>query len=197
MTHDDSVDDVLLSNFFADSRAMHVADDGFADSVMQRIAEAATAGQPAYGQAAVPAQPELISEQAAVPAQPEAISGQAAAPAEPELISGQAAAPAEPELMPWRQRFYYALWSVACAVACVAVFVFSDGLDLLKSSLHAAVASVVASLSVQMPALPHISLPHLNLAAADMWHVGMATPFVVTLVLIVVGSLTLYDLKES
>ena len=99
--------------------------------------------------------------------------------------------------MPWRQRFYYALWSVACAVACVAVFVFSDGLDLLKSSLHAAVASVVASLSVQMPALPHISLPHLNLAAADMWHVGMATPFVVTLVLIVVGSLTLYDLKES
>ena len=152
-SHNDSVDDRLLSNFFADSRSMHIADDGFADSVMQRIAETATCQTP---------------------------------------IVEHAASHPQPEIVPRRQRLYYSLGSAACAVACVVVFVFSDGLGLLKSCLHSALVSAVSSAALHMPSVPHLYLP-----AMDMGNVGMATPFAVTLALVVVGSLALYDLKES
>lgn len=150
ITDNTPVDDNLLGSFFAGSRDMHIADNGFSDSVMQRIAEVEAAR------------------------------------------ARVATRRPRSRVVPRRQRLYYMLWSVACAVACVAVFVFSNGMGVLKTCLHSAVLSSVSSLASHIPALPHISFSALN-----MGNVSFATPFAVTLALVVVGSLALYDLKES
>ena len=87
----------------------------------------------------------------------------------------------------------YNLWTAVMAAACVVVFFLVDGFDILKTRIVSMTASMLSSMSDSIHnALSHISLPTTMIASITPY-----TPLVVTLALIIIGSMILRDLKES
>lgn len=87
----------------------------------------------------------------------------------------------------------YNLWTAVMAAACVVVFFLVDGFGVLKTRIVGITASMLASMSDSVHnALSHISLPTTISASINPY-----TPLVVTLALIIIGSMILKDLKES
>ena len=86
----------------------------------------------------------------------------------------------------------YNLWTAVMAAACVVVFFLVDGFDILKTRIVSMTASMLSSMSDSIHTLSHISLPTTMSASITPY-----TPLVVTLALIIIGSMILRDLKES
>ena len=87
----------------------------------------------------------------------------------------------------------YNLWTAVMAAACVVVFFLVDGFGILKTRIVGMTASMLASMSDSVHnAFSHISLPTTMSASISPY-----TPLVVTIALIIIGSMILKDLKES
>lgn len=87
----------------------------------------------------------------------------------------------------------YNLWTAVMAVACVVVFFLVDGFDILKTRIVSMTASMLSSMSDSI----HNTLSHISLPTTMSANITPYTPLVVTLALIIIGSMILRDLKES
>ena len=87
----------------------------------------------------------------------------------------------------------YNLWTAVMAAACVVVFFLVDGFDILKTRIVGMTASMLASMSDSI----HNTLSHISLPTTMSASITPYTPLVVTLALIIIGSMILRDLKES
>lgn len=87
----------------------------------------------------------------------------------------------------------YNLWTAVMAVACVVVFFLVDGFDILKTRIVGMTASMLSSMSDSV----HNTLSHISLPTTMSASITPYTPLVVTLALIIIGSMILRDLKES
>ena len=87
----------------------------------------------------------------------------------------------------------YNLWTAVMAAACVVVFFLVDGFDILKTRIVGMTASMLSSMSDSM----HNTLSHISLPTTMSASITPYTPLVVTLALIIIGSMILRDLKES
>lgn len=87
----------------------------------------------------------------------------------------------------------YNLWTAVMAVACVVVFFLVDGFDILKTRIVGMTASMLSSMSDSI----HNTLSHISLPTTMSASITPYTPLVVTLALIIIGSMILRDLKES
>lgn len=87
----------------------------------------------------------------------------------------------------------YNLWTAVMAAACVVVFFLVDGFDILKTRIVSMTASMLSSMSDSM----HNTLSHISLPTTMSASITPYTPLVVTLALIIIGSMILRDLKES
>ena len=79
------------------------------------------------------------------------------------------------------------------AAACVVVFFLVDGFDILKTRIVSMTASMLSSMSDSI----HNTLSHISLPTTMSASITPYTPLVVTLALIIIGSMILRDLKES
>lgn len=87
----------------------------------------------------------------------------------------------------------YNLWTAVMAAACVVVFFLVDGFDILKTRIVSMTASMLASMSDSI----HNTISHISLPTTMSASITPYTPLVVTLALIIIGSMILRDLKES
>lgn len=87
----------------------------------------------------------------------------------------------------------YNLWTAVMAVACVVVFFLVDGFGILKTRIVGMTASMLSSMSDSV----HNTLSHISLPTTMSASITPYTPLVVTLALIIIGSMILRDLKES
>jgi len=87
----------------------------------------------------------------------------------------------------------YNLWTAVMAAACVVVFFIVDGFDILKTRIVGMTASMLSSMSDSV----HNTLSHISLPTTMSASITPYTPLVVTLALIIIGSMILRDLKES
>ena len=87
----------------------------------------------------------------------------------------------------------YNLWTAVMAAACVVVFFLVDGFDILKTRIVSMTASMLSSMSDSI----HNTLSHISLPTTMSASITPYTPLVVTLALIIIGSMILKDLKES
>lgn len=88
----------------------------------------------------------------------------------------------------------YNLWTAVMAAACVVVFFLVDGFDILKTRIVSMTTSMLSSMSDSIHnTLSHISPLPTTMSAS----ITPYTPLVVTLALIIIGSMILRDLKES
>lgn len=87
----------------------------------------------------------------------------------------------------------YNLWTAVMAAACVVVFFLVDGFDILKTRIVSMTASMLSSMSDSI----HNTLSHISLPTTMSANITPYTPLVVTLALIIIGSMILKDLKES
>lgn len=87
----------------------------------------------------------------------------------------------------------YNLWTAVMAAACVVVFILVDGFDILKTRIVGMTASMLSSMSDSI----HNTLSHISLPTTMSASITPYTPLVVTLALIIIGSMILRDLKES
>lgn len=87
----------------------------------------------------------------------------------------------------------YNLWTAVMAAACVVVFFLVDGFDILKTRIVGMTASMLSSMSDSI----HNTLSHISLPTTMSASITPYTPLVVTLALIIIGSMILRDLKES
>lgn len=87
----------------------------------------------------------------------------------------------------------YNLWTAVMAAACVVVFFLVDGFDILKTRIVSMTASMLSSMSDSV----HNTLSHISLPTTMSASITPYTPLVVTLALIIIGSMILRDLKES
>lgn len=87
----------------------------------------------------------------------------------------------------------YNLWTAVMAAACVVVFFLVDGFDILKTRIVSMTASMLSSMSASI----HNTLSHISLPTTMSASITPYTPLVVTLALIIIGSMILRDLKES
>lgn len=87
----------------------------------------------------------------------------------------------------------YNLWTAVMATACVVVFFLVDGFDILKTRIVSMTASMLSSMSDSI----HNTLSHISLPTTMSANITPYTPLVVTLALIIIGSMILRDLKES
>lgn len=87
----------------------------------------------------------------------------------------------------------YNLWTAVMATACVVVFFLVDGFDILKTRIVSMTASMLTSMSDGI----HNTLSHISLPTTMSANITPYTPLVVTLALIIIGSMILRDLKES
>lgn len=87
----------------------------------------------------------------------------------------------------------YNLWTAVMAAACVVVFFLVDGFDILKTRIVGMTASMLSSMSDSI----HNTLSHISLPTTMSANITPYTPLVVTLALIIIGSMILRDLKES
>lgn len=87
----------------------------------------------------------------------------------------------------------YNLWTAVMAAACVVVFFLVDGFDILKTRIVGITASMLSSMSDSV----HNTLSHISLPTTMSASITPYTPLVVTLALIIIGSMILRDLKES
>lgn len=87
----------------------------------------------------------------------------------------------------------YNLWTAVMATACVVVFFLVDGFDILKTRIVSMTASMLTSMSDGI----HNTLSHTSLPTTMSANITPYTPLVVTLALIIIGSMILRDLKES
>ena len=87
----------------------------------------------------------------------------------------------------------YNLWTAVMAAACVVVFFLVDGFDILKTRIVGMTASMLSSMSASI----HNTLSHISLPTTMSASITPYTPLVVTLALIIIGSMILRDLKES
>lgn len=87
----------------------------------------------------------------------------------------------------------YNMWTAVMAAACVVVFFLVDGFDILKTRIVSMTASMLASMSDSI----HNTLSHISLPTTMSASITPYTPLVVTLALIIIGSMILRDLKES
>lgn len=87
----------------------------------------------------------------------------------------------------------YNLWTAVMAAACVVVFFLVDGFDILKTRIVGMTASMLSSMSDSV----HNTLSHISLPTTMSASITPYTPLVVTLALIIIGSMILRDLKES
>lgn len=87
----------------------------------------------------------------------------------------------------------YNLWTAVMAAACVVVFFLVDGFDILKTRIVGMTASMLSSMSDSI----HDTLSHISLPTTMSASITPYTPLVVTLALIIIGSMILRDLKES
>lgn len=87
----------------------------------------------------------------------------------------------------------YNLWTAVMAAACVVVFFLVDGFDILKTRIVSMTASMLSSMSDSI----HNTLSHISLPTTMSANITPYTPLVVTLALIIIGSMILRDLKES
>ena len=87
----------------------------------------------------------------------------------------------------------YNLWTAVMAAACVVVFFLVDGFDILKTRIVSMTASMLSSMSDSI----HNTLSHISLPTTMSASITPYTPLVVTLALIIIGSMILRDLKES
>lgn len=87
----------------------------------------------------------------------------------------------------------YNLWTAVMAAACVVVFFLVDGFDILKTRIVGMTASMLSSMSDSL----HNTLSHISLPTTMSASITSYTPLVVTLALIIIGSMILHDLKES
>lgn len=87
----------------------------------------------------------------------------------------------------------YNLWTAVMAAACVVVFFLIDGFDILKTRIVSMTASMLSSMSDSI----HNTLSHISLPTTMSASITPYTPLVVTLALIIIGSMILRDLKES
>lgn len=87
----------------------------------------------------------------------------------------------------------YNLWTAVMAAACVVVFFLVDGFDILKTRIVSMTASMLSSMSDSI----HNTLSHISLPTTMGASITPYTPLVVTLALIIIGSMILRDLKES
>lgn len=87
----------------------------------------------------------------------------------------------------------YNLWTAVMAAACVMVFFLVDGFDILKTRIVGMTASMLSSMSDSI----HNTLSHISLPTTMSASITPYTPLVVTLALIIIGSMILRDLKES
>lgn len=87
----------------------------------------------------------------------------------------------------------YNLWTAVMAAACVVVFFLVDGFDILKTRIVGMTTSMLSSMSDSI----HNTLSHISLPTTMSASITPYTPLVVTLALIIIGSMILRDLKES
>ncbi len=87
----------------------------------------------------------------------------------------------------------YNLWTSVMAAACVVVFFLVDGFDILKTRIVSMTASMLTSMSDGI----HNTISHISLLTTMSASITPYTPLVVTLALIIIGSMILRDLKES
>lgn len=87
----------------------------------------------------------------------------------------------------------YNLWTAVMAAASVVVFFLVDGFDILKTRIVSMTASMLSSMSDSI----HNTLSHISLPTTMSASITPYTPLVVTLALIIIGSMILRDLKES
>lgn len=87
----------------------------------------------------------------------------------------------------------YNLWTAVMAATCVVVFFLVDGFDILKTRIVGMTASMLSSMSDSI----HNTLSHISLPTTMSASITPYTPLVVTLALIIIGSMILRDLKES
>lgn len=87
----------------------------------------------------------------------------------------------------------YNLWTAVMAAACVVVFFLVDGFGILKTRIVGMTASMLSSMSDSI----HNTLSHISLPTTMSASITPYTPLVVTLALIIIGSMILRDLKES
>lgn len=87
----------------------------------------------------------------------------------------------------------YNLWTAVMAAACVVVFFLVDGFDILKTRIVSMTASMLSSMSDSI----HNTISHISLPTTMSASITPYTPLVVTLALIIIGSMILRDLKES
>lgn len=87
----------------------------------------------------------------------------------------------------------YNLWTAVMAAACIVVFFLVDGFDILKTRIVGMTASMLSSMSDSI----HNTLSHISLPTTMSASITPYTPLVVTLALIIIGSMILRDLKES
>lgn len=87
----------------------------------------------------------------------------------------------------------YNLWTAVMAAACVVVFFLVDGFGILKTRIVGMTASMLSSMSDSV----HNTLSHISLPTTMSASITPYTPLVVTLALIIIGSMILRDLKES
>lgn len=135
-----SVDEELLSRFFADSARMSVADGGFSRRVMLRLSDE----------------------------------------------------------VPERQRVVYNVWTAVWTVACVVVFFVNGGVGWIKGLLGGAYSSIVVALPKSMPDIDFSPLMGnaglRSLVPAD---VSSAQPLMVALIVVVLGSVAVWDAAQE
>lgn len=93
--------------------------------------------------------------------------------------------------MPLSQRLVCGVWSVVCLIMSVALFVFKDGMSLLKNSFMDFATGTWHTFA-QWTSTVNLSrhLPELS-------HISYTTPLLAAVVLIVLGSLAIYNVVET
>lgn len=93
----------------------------------------------------------------------------------------------------------YRLWTAAMVAVCVAVFFFVNGFQLLKLRVCGAVGGFLGDVvhAIQ-DRVGSLSLPtSVSFPPSADWATLLHTPLMIAIVLVVLGSLVLYDLDES
>lgn len=93
--------------------------------------------------------------------------------------------------MPLSQRLVCGVWSVVCLIMSVALFVFKDGVSLLKNSFTDFATGTWHTFAQWMGTV------NLSRHLPELSHISCTTPLLAAVALIVLGSLAIYNVAET
>lgn len=93
--------------------------------------------------------------------------------------------------MPLSQRLVCGVWSVVCLIMSVALFVFKDGMSLLKNSFMDFANGTWHTFAQWIGTL------NLSQHLPELSHISYTTPLLAAIALIVFGSLAIYNVAET